>query len=279
MAWFTGSFNNITDQISNFTKDVLVEGTQEIPDHLTELQIARNLITQLEADAQQHKEEYERLKRHQNEMEERSEAAELQISSISREYRQLLLEKENQLKSLKQQNEEMLEKQQLIDAALVDKASMEQQRQVTLNMPNTSTGLTFPETVDFTDIISCQREINRLSMEFSKMQVERDRWRHIADEVSYLRHSDLKSQLSKEIDDHNREMVALEQVHNERIRAVMQKHKEETNALNESRLDDAETIKLLKEQIQNSTQGKTFQSVSRFAFNARSTNQISSLIN
>ncbi|RDD40166.1 Thyroid receptor-interacting protein 11 [Trichoplax sp. H2] len=277
MAWFTGSFNNITDQISNFTKDVLVEGTQEIPDHLTELQIARNLITQLEADAQQHKEEYERLKRHQNEMEERSEAAELQISSISREYRQLLLEKENQLKSLKQQNEEMLEKQQLIDAALVDKASMEQQRQVTLNMPNTSTGLTFPETVDFTDIISCQREINRLSMEFSKMQVERDRWRHIADEEKKKSkpiadnadleplHNiiqaciideiiDLKSQLSKEIDDHNREMVALEQVHNERIRAVMQKHKEETNALNESRLDDAETIKLLKEQIQNSTQ-------------------------
>lgn len=37
MAWFTGSFNNISDQISNFTKEVLVEGTQEIPGNCFEV--------------------------------------------------------------------------------------------------------------------------------------------------------------------------------------------------------------------------------------------------
>lgn len=81
----------------------------------------------------------------------------------------------------------MLEKQQLIDASLIDKASSSHQPQISFNMPNSSSTMAdFPDSVDFGDVIACQREINRLSMEYSKMLAERDRWRHIADEVSYI---------------------------------------------------------------------------------------------
>lgn len=81
----------------------------------------------------------------------------------------------------------MLEKQQLMDASLIDKASINHQGQISFNMPNSSTAIAdFPDSIDFGDVISCQREINRLSMEYSKMLAERDRWRHIAEEVSHI---------------------------------------------------------------------------------------------
>ncbi|KAK7504788.1 hypothetical protein BaRGS_00003816 [Batillaria attramentaria] len=94
--------------------------------HATELSLAKERIQQLESLYATQKAENERLKRVNRELEEKAESAELQINSISREYRALLEEKEvyeekslsvpvslgnrpKEINSLKQRHHELLE--------------------------------------------------------------------------------------------------------------------------------------------------------------------------
>jgi predicted nuclease with TOPRIM domain len=101
MSWLSGSLgsvthglSSITGQISSFTKEVLKEGTEEVNDHQTELRIANGKVKELESAAEGQKQEWDRIRRENSELREQVEAAELQISSISKQYRELLQTKE-----------------------------------------------------------------------------------------------------------------------------------------------------------------------------------------
>jgi predicted nuclease with TOPRIM domain len=63
-------------------------------DHQTELRIANGKVKELESAAEGQKQEWDRIRRENSELREQVEAAELQISSISKQYRELLQTKE-----------------------------------------------------------------------------------------------------------------------------------------------------------------------------------------
>ena len=133
-SWFGGAgiteqFSSLTGQISNFTKEVLTEATQEVEgrereikdgssgcycictDPVTELQIAVKRVNELQTQNSElsskvlccdvrenccilHFVKLEQVKKRRDEETERADTAEFQVSTISQEYRKLLQQKE-----------------------------------------------------------------------------------------------------------------------------------------------------------------------------------------
>ncbi|GFS21001.1 thyroid receptor-interacting protein 11 [Elysia marginata] len=111
MSWIGGSLSSLTGQLSNLTKDILTEGTEEVSDPATELRLAHERLQQLDDLLSTQRQENDRLKRTNRELEEKAEGSELQINTISREYRTVLEGKEREVNTLKHQNQELLEQQ------------------------------------------------------------------------------------------------------------------------------------------------------------------------
>ncbi|PIK36153.1 putative thyroid receptor-interacting protein 11 [Apostichopus japonicus] len=101
MAWLGDNLKSWSSQITNvasnaaeFTRDVLAEGTTEVSDHETELKISEDKVQRLETIIISLKAENERLSFMNSELEEKAETSELQINSISTQYREMVQEKE-----------------------------------------------------------------------------------------------------------------------------------------------------------------------------------------
>ncbi|KAK3801013.1 hypothetical protein RRG08_001258 [Elysia crispata] len=124
MSWIGGSLSSLTGQLSNLTKDILTEGTEEVSDPTTELRLAHEKLHQLDGLLSTQRQENERLKRANRELEEKAEGSELQINTISREYRTVLEGKEREVNTLKHHNQELLE-QQARAAAFTPSASQD----------------------------------------------------------------------------------------------------------------------------------------------------------
>ncbi|XP_067403184.1 thyroid receptor-interacting protein 11 isoform X2 [Emydura macquarii macquarii] len=89
------SLSSLTGQISNFTKDILLEGTEEVGDAATELQVSSSRLREIESIHATQRSENERLKKVCSDLEEKHEAAELQIKQLSIEYRNQLQQRES----------------------------------------------------------------------------------------------------------------------------------------------------------------------------------------
>ncbi|KAH9519645.1 Thyroid receptor-interacting protein 11 [Bulinus truncatus] len=109
MSWIGGSLSSLTGQLSNLTKDILNEGTEEVIDPTAELQVAKEKIQQQDSLLSSLKHENEHLRRLNKDLEEKAETLELQINAITSQYRNLLEDKEREINSLKQQHHELLE--------------------------------------------------------------------------------------------------------------------------------------------------------------------------
>ncbi|NWY08831.1 TRIPB protein, partial [Aphelocoma coerulescens] len=249
------SLSSLTGQISSFTKDILLEGAEEVG----ELHVSNSRLREIESINAAQKFENDRLKKVCSDLEEKHEAAELQIKQLSIEYRNQLQQKEVEISHLKaRQNalQEQLQKVQtaaqtaqlgagVLPAATVSASYVPEVRH--------SSGFEGDD-MDFGDIIWSQQEINRLSNEVSRLESEVDHWKQIAvssrvqgtndaeqSEICKLQNvvKELKQNLSQEIDEHQHELSVLQDAHRQKLVEISRRHREELREY-EERIEELE---------------------------------------
>ncbi|KAL1789577.1 thyroid receptor-interacting protein 11 isoform X2 [Sigmodon hispidus] len=248
-----GSLASLTDQISNFTKDMLMEGTEDVPD-LPNFGREENEATHAVL-----RSENERLKKLYSDLEEKHEASELQIKQQSSSYRSQLQQKEEEISHLKARQialqDELLRLQSAAQSVRPGSGSVP----AATTSPSFSYGMSHhvsdfhEDDMDFGDVISSQQEINRLSNEVSRLESELGHWKHIA-KVQGTQNSDqteicklqniikeLKQNRSQEIDDHQHEMSVLQNAHQQKLTEISHRHREELRDY-EERIEELENL-------------------------------------
>ncbi|XP_036267484.1 thyroid receptor-interacting protein 11 isoform X1 [Pipistrellus kuhlii] len=252
-----GSLASLTGQISNFTKDMLMEGAEEV-----EAELPNSRRKEIEAIHAILRSENERLKKLCSDLEEKHEASELQIKHQSTSYRNELQQKEVEISHLKARQ-----------IALQDQLLKLQSAAQSVNsgagsVPTTTASSSFnygishhaaafhDDDMDFGDVISSQQEINRLSNEISRLESEVAHWRHIAQiskaqgssssdqsEICKLQNiiKELKQNRSQEIDDHQHEMSVLQNAHQQKLAEITRRHREELSEY-EERIEELENL-------------------------------------
>uniref|UniRef100_A0A8U8C1N0 Uncharacterized protein n=1 Tax=Geospiza parvula TaxID=87175 RepID=A0A8U8C1N0_GEOPR len=220
------SLSSLTGQISSFTKDILLEGAEEVGGKGG-------------SGWAWFREGNDRLKKVCSDLEEKHEAAELQIKQLSIEYRSQLQQKEVEISHLKaRQNalQEQLQKVQTaaqtaqLGAGVLPAATASASYVAEVRHSSGFEG----DDMDFGDIIWSQQEINRLSNEVSRLESEVDHWKQIASskvqgtndaeqsEICKLQNvvKELKQNLSQEIDEHQHELSVLQDAHRQKLSCV-----------------------------------------------------------
>nr|XP_008163954.1 thyroid receptor-interacting protein 11 isoform X2 [Chrysemys picta bellii] len=255
-----GSLSSLTGQISSFTKDILLEGTEEVGDAPTEHQVSSSRLREIESTHATQRLENERLKKVCSDLEEKHEAAELQIKQLSIEYRNQLQQREVEISHLKARQNALQEQLQKLQTAA-------QSAQLGAGvLPPTTTSASFVPVVrhhssgfqgddmDFGDVIWSQQEINRLSNEVSRLESEVDHWMLIAQssrvqgtnnadqsEICKLQNiiKELKQNLSQDIDEHQHELSVLQDAHRQKLAEISRRHREELSEY-EERIEELE---------------------------------------
>ncbi|GAB0190882.1 thyroid receptor-interacting protein 11 [Grus japonensis] len=254
-----GSLSSLTGQISSFTKDILLEGAEEVGDAATELHVSNSRLREIESINAAQKFENERLKKVCGDLEEKHEAAELQIKQLSIEYRNQLQQKEVEISHLKARQNALQEQLQKVQTAA-------QSAQLGAGgVPPAATSASYVPVVrhssgfegddmDFGDIIWSQQEINRLSNEVSRLESEVDHWKQIAlsskvqgtndaeqSEICKLQNivKELKQNLSQGIDEHQHELSVLQDAHRQKLVEISRRHREELSEY-EERIEELE---------------------------------------
>ncbi|XP_028744132.1 thyroid receptor-interacting protein 11 isoform X2 [Peromyscus leucopus] len=248
-----GSLASLTGQISNFTKDMLMEGTEDVPDLLNSGR------EENEATHSVLRSENERLKKLYTDLEEKHEASELQIKQQSSSYRSQLQQKEEEINHLKARQialqDELLRLQSTAQSVHPGSGRVP----AATSSPSLSYGISHhvsafhEDDMDFGDVISSQQEINRLSNEVSRLKSELGHWRHIAEvqgtqssdqtEICKLQNiiKELKQNRSQEIDDHQHEMSVLQNAHQQKLTEISRRHREELSDY-EERIEELENL-------------------------------------
>ncbi|XP_035183760.1 thyroid receptor-interacting protein 11 isoform X2 [Oxyura jamaicensis] len=253
-----GSLSSLTGQLSSFTKDILLEGAEEVGDAATELHVSNSRLREIESINAALKSENERLKKICSDLEEKHEAAELQVKQLSIEYRNQLQQKEVEISHLKARQNALQEQLQKVQTAA-------QSSQSAAALQPAATSASFVPVVrhssgfegddmDFGDLIWSQQEINRLSNQVSRLESEVDHWKQIAQsskvqgtnvaeqsEICKLQNiiKELKQNLSQEIDDHQHELSVLQDAHRQKLIEITRRHREELSEY-EERIEELE---------------------------------------
>ncbi|XP_042294583.1 thyroid receptor-interacting protein 11 [Sceloporus undulatus] len=259
-----GSLSTLTGQISSFTKDMLLEGSEEGADAAAGFPVSSSSLRDVENILATLRSENERLKKVCSDLEEKHEAAEIQIKQQSIEYRNQLQQKEVEISHLKARQNTLQEQLQKVQSAA-------QSSQLgTAVSPSTTTSASFVPMVrhssssfqgddmDFGDVIWSQQEINRLSNEVSRLESEVEHWKQMAQfskpegmnnvdqsEICKLQNiiKELKKKLSQEIDEHQHELSVLQDAHRQKLGEISRRHREELG-------EYEERIEELEDQIQ-----------------------------
>ncbi|XP_061650044.1 thyroid receptor-interacting protein 11 isoform X2 [Phyllopteryx taeniolatus] len=270
-----GSLSSFTGQLSNFTKDMLLEGVEEVGDAATELQLSNSKLADLEAAFSSQKFECERLKKLHAELEEKLEASEIQIKQQSGEYRTLLQQKDVEISHLKARQSGLQEDVQNLQCsaqstsagpALVPNTTASSSVSTTvssfLSRPSASHhhhhGF-HGDDMDLSEVISSQQEINRLSTEVLRLEAEVAHWRRMSQastaagagnsdqgEILKLQRTvkELRDEMNREVDEHQHELAALQDAQRQKMSDLSRRHREEL-AEYEERIED------LEDQLQN----------------------------
>lgn len=266
-----GSLSSFTGQISNFTKDILLEGTEEVGDAATELHVSNSRLVELESSFATQKSEYERLRRINAELEEKLEASEIQVKQQSLEYRTVLQQKEVEISHLKaRQNTLQEEVQKLRSSDVTPSTSGPAVLPFTTGVTTTSTSSYLSRTsaahhgfhgeeVDLSDVLWSQQEINRLSSEVHRLEADVAHWRRVAQaskvpgaengdqgEILKLQRTikELRETMGREVDEHQHELAVLQDAHRQKLADITKRHREEL-------AEYEERIEELEEQIQS----------------------------
>uniref|UniRef100_A0A674PNM8 Thyroid hormone receptor interactor 11 n=1 Tax=Takifugu rubripes TaxID=31033 RepID=A0A674PNM8_TAKRU len=260
-----GSLSSFTGQISTFTKDMLLEGVEEVGDAATELQVSNSRLAQVEAAFAAQKSEYERLKKIHAELEEKLEASEIQIKSQSSEYRALLQQKDVEISHLKARQgglqEEIHKLQHSAQSASVSPSLLP----VSTTSSTTSSSSTFlsrpigshqdfhRDEMDLSDVLWSQQQINRLSTEVTRLEAEAAHWRRMSQtssagagncdqgEILKLQRTikELREDMGREVDEHQHELAALQDAQRQKMADISRRHREEL-AEYEERIEELE---------------------------------------
>ncbi|XP_043998174.1 thyroid receptor-interacting protein 11 [Gambusia affinis] len=264
-----GSLSSFTGQISNFTKDMLLEGVEEVGDAATELHVSNSKLAEVEAAFSTQKSEHDRLKKLQAELEEKLEASEIQIKQQSAEYRTLLQQKDVEISHLKARQSGLQEEVQKLQRSAQSAASSPAVLPVTTaSLTDTSSSpsmfLTRPagphhgfqsDEMDISDVLWSQQEINRLSTEVMRLEEEVAHWRRMSQattttpgtgngdqgEILKLQRiiKELRDEMSREVDEHQHELAALQDAQRQKLAEVTRRHREEL-AEYEERIEELE---------------------------------------
>lgn len=262
-----GSLSSFTGQISNFTKDMLLEGVEEVGDTATELQVSNSKLTEFEAAFAAQKSEFDRLKVLQAETEEKLEAAELQVKRQSAEYRTLLQQKDVELNHLKGRQSGLQEELQKLQRSAQSSSMSSALLPITSSSSTTTTAVSsflprppnscrsfHGDDMDLSDAIWSQHEINRLSAEVTHLEAEAAHWRQISQastaggadagklaETLKLQRTikELREEMSREVEDHQHELAALQDAQHQKMSDVSRRHREEL-AEYEERIEELE---------------------------------------
>ncbi|XP_071385206.1 thyroid receptor-interacting protein 11 isoform X2 [Centroberyx affinis] len=263
-----GSLSSFTGQISNFTKDMLLEGVEEVGDAATELQVSNSKLTEVEAAFTAQKSEYDRLKKLHAELEEKLEASEIQVKQQSAEYRSLLQQKDVEISHLKARQsglqEEFQKLQHSAQSASVGPAMLPvTTTSTTTTSSSASSFLSRPsgshqgfhgDEMDLSDVIWSQQEINRLSTEVMRLEAEVSHWRRMSqaskaagsgngDQSDILKLQrtikELREEMSREVDEHQHELAALQDAQRQKMADITRRHREEL-AEYEERIEELE---------------------------------------
>uniref|UniRef100_A0A3Q3FEK3 Thyroid hormone receptor interactor 11 n=1 Tax=Labrus bergylta TaxID=56723 RepID=A0A3Q3FEK3_9LABR len=247
-----GSLSSFTGQISNFTKDMLLEGVEEVGDAATELQVSNSRLAEVEAAFTSQKSEYDRLRKLHAELEEKLEASEIQIKGQSAEYRSLLQQKDVEISHLKARQSGLQEEVQTLQQSAQSSSGGPALLPVTTSASSTTSSsvssfLSRPsgshqgfhsDEMDLSDVIWSQQEINRLSTEV--LQVK-GIGRHVGEDFTQ---GDLREEMSREVDEHQHELAALQDAQRQKLADITRRHRDEL-------AEYEERIEELEEQIQS----------------------------
>ncbi|XP_073689902.1 thyroid receptor-interacting protein 11 [Garra rufa] len=266
-----GSLSTFTGQISNFTKDILLESAEEV-DATSELQVSNSRLHELETLYATQKSEYERLRRINSELEEKLEAAEIQVKQQSVEYRTLLQQKEVEISHLKARQSGLQDEVQKLQHSAQASASPSSSAAVlpVTTAATTTTSSSFlhrssavhqgfhGDEVDLSDVLWSQQEINRLSNEVHRLESEVAHWRRVAqaskpgvdgngDQGEVLKMQrmikELREEMAREVDEHQHELTALQDAQRQKMAEISKRHREEL-------AEYEERIEELEEQLQ-----------------------------
>ncbi|XP_060727570.1 thyroid receptor-interacting protein 11 [Tachysurus vachellii] len=268
-----GSLSSFTGQISSFTKDILLEGTEEVGDAATELHVSNSKLQELEAALSAQRSEYERMRRVNAELEEKLEAAEIQVKQQSVEYRTILQQKEVDISHLKARQNSLQDEVQKLRLSARDASSSVSDLAVLPVTAATTTGssssfMSHPspghhgfhgDEVDLSDVLWSQQEINRLSHEVQRLEADVTHWRRVAQaskvtgaekgdhgDILKLQKTikELREEMGREVDEHQHELTALQDAHRQKMADMAKRHRDEL-------AEYEERIEELEEQIQS----------------------------
>uniref|UniRef100_A0AAQ4QT76 Thyroid hormone receptor interactor 11 n=1 Tax=Gasterosteus aculeatus aculeatus TaxID=481459 RepID=A0AAQ4QT76_GASAC len=252
------SLSSFTGQISNFTKDMLLEGVEEVGGEFDSgrtqdvfiymsLRLTRFSLLQ-----------YDRIRKLNAELEEKLEASEIQIKGQSAEYRSLLQQKDVEISHLKARHSGLLEEVQNLPAMLpvTTSASTATASSVSsyMSRPSGSHQGFHGDEMDLSDVIWSQQEINRLSAEVMRLEAEAAHWRRMSQastaatagngdqgEVLKLQRTikELREEMSREVDEHQHELAALQDAQRQKMADVTRRHREDL-AEYEERIEELE---------------------------------------
>lgn len=270
-----GSLSSFTGQISNFTKDILLESAEEVGDAASDLQVSNSRLDELETSYATQKSEYERLRRINSELEEKLEAAEIQVKQQSVEYRTLLQQKEVEISHLKARQSGLQEEVQKLHHSAQAAASSSSSDVSVLPVTTAATTTTSSsflhrstavhhgfhgDEVDLSDVLWSQQEINRLSNEVHRLEAEVAHWRRVAqasklpgvdgngDQGEVLKMQrmikELREEMARELDENQHELAALQDAQRQKMAEISKRHREEL-------AEYEERIEELEEQLQS----------------------------
>uniref|UniRef100_A0AAX7VN24 GRIP domain-containing protein n=1 Tax=Astatotilapia calliptera TaxID=8154 RepID=A0AAX7VN24_ASTCA len=257
----SGSLSSFTGQISNFTKDMLLEGVEEVGGKFVcSLLLDMSLL------------QHERLRKLHAELEEKLEAAEIQIKRQSAEYRTLLQQKDVEISHLKARQSGLQEEVQKLQQSAQSASAGPAMLPVTTTSSSTTSSSASSflsrhpgshhgfhgEEMDLSDVIWSQQEINRLSTEVMRLESEVAHWRRMSQastatgagngnhsEILKLQRTikELRDEMSREVDEHQHELAALQDAQRQKLADVTRRHRQEL-------AEYEERIEELEEQIQ-----------------------------
>ncbi|VTJ69427.1 Hypothetical predicted protein, partial [Marmota monax] len=210
----------------------------------------------------------ERLKNYCADLEERYAVSELRIQHQSANYRNEVAQKEVEIRQLKA-------RQFVLEDALLQLNSAAQPLHSGAGgIPSSTTapssfshdishGSAFPgDDMDFSDIISAQQEINRLSIKVLRLESEVDHWSAIAQaqqthnsdqsEICQLQNTIklLEQNQNQDLYNHQGEIAVLQNAHQQKLAEMSRRYRRELN-------DSEERIKKLENQLQQGDSGVT----------------------
>eukprot|EP01136_Pigoraptor_vietnamica_P027650 Opistho-1_new@84175 len=202
------NLSSITGQLSTYAKDILIEGTEETSDYAAEASFARDKLRDVEAANEALRTELERAQSNSEDMAQRLAASEMQVESISREYRRLLVEKESENAALKSRVAELNDQLRARKGEARKVASSGDLQALVavgadgfspaLGRSSIATPVEVPSVIEmldegedgsggagasFGEALSTQLEIDRLSVELRNALDDAAHWRNVADEA------------------------------------------------------------------------------------------------